>query len=81
MVKFKKGKFYRAIINWHRLDDLVKDVCAMGEAVIVSPGYKQTKDDPYPNDWAFLLVGNDLKPHTKYNFWLTERDLTNFEYF
>ncbi len=56
-MKIEQLKYYKAKVNYHRVDDLKPDSLPNGSEIIVQALWRAGEDEKYPGDWVFSSDG------------------------
>jgi hypothetical protein len=71
MNEIEQFKYYTAIINYHKINDLKENTLPNRTKVYVRPVWKAEDDEKFAGDWIFEIAENE--------YWLPERDLSDFK--
>ena len=66
---------YRAKVNYHRIDNLRKEVPKNGDIINVESMWLMDEEDPFPNTFTFKVLDDKLKWSAEFPYWLPECDL------
>jgi hypothetical protein len=66
---------YKAKVNYHRTDNLRPNVPENGAIINVETMWLMDKDDPFPDEFTFKVLDEDLKWSRESPLWLPQRDL------
>lgn len=74
-MEIRRFKKYKAVLNYHRTDDLRPNTPEDKQSVIVEACWVAEDGENFEGDWIFKVLDENLEWDKKYPYWIPERDL------